>query len=188
MISNSIWLHDCGLVPLYRDGAPYRRCQESGDLVRMVLRNGRVPQRPRAGCWTVRTAMGHKIARRWRPKFSERLSEEQCNTANRRGTRLDRSRARFSTSALASCELSEGCPSDPDRERCRVRRDQIERVADLIDCAKLSEPVRRLGQRANIAPLCSRAVDVICGMSVSSRSVFVPLAPIIVVPFDRWHG
>jgi len=40
------------------------------------------------------------------------------------------------------------------------RRDQIERVADRIDCAKLSELIRRQGQCANIDLLCLHAADV----------------------------
>ena len=40
------------------------------------------------------------------------------------------------------------------------RRDQIERVADRIDCAKLTELIRRRGQCANIDLLCLHAADV----------------------------
>ena len=40
------------------------------------------------------------------------------------------------------------------------RRDQIERVADRIDCAKLTERIRRQGQCANIDLLCLHAADV----------------------------
>ena len=39
-------------------------------------------------------------------------------------------------------------------------RDQIERVADRIGCAKLTELIRRQGQCANIDQLCLHAADV----------------------------
>lgn len=55
-----------------------------------------------------------------------------------------------------------------------ARRDQIEQVADRIDCAKLTKS----GSAGSISPPCTYAAELICEMSLthSSGSLFDPAA------------
>jgi len=64
-----------------------------------------------------------------------------------------------------------------------LRRDQIGRVADRLDCAKLTKS----GSARSISVPCSCAADVDLRMSLtySSRSVFIPVPPIMVVPAEN---